>query len=163
VLSQLMPRMLSAGLLPSTTSTKRQSFRSTSSSLSLPIDVNSTSLSVLILMKARSRLTSLFYLAQQQWSTLQILPVDSVVTVVVGGGDATPRNHVAKLRSNTKLITSESSEKRETLVIHVGTPNFGMPIRTWWAARFSAFGMRPACFIWLSVTKIPKNGMRRPC
>jgi hypothetical protein len=66
-------------------------------------------------------------------------------------------------RSTRNESLAESSKKRKTLVIHVGKPNFGMPIRTWWAARFLAFGIRPAGFIWVSVTKIPKNGMRRPC
>jgi hypothetical protein len=71
-------------------------------SLSLPMlpllsfDFSLLSLSpVLIMIKAISRLTCLFHFAQQQLSTLQILPVDSIVTVDVVDGDATE----AKLRS----------------------------------------------------------------
>jgi hypothetical protein len=137
----MMPRILLARLLR-TTSTKPQSFQLTLSLLLLPMlpcDVISPFLSVLIMMKARSRLTCL------------------VVVVTLP-----PQNYMAKLHSNTKQITSESSKKRETLIIHVGTPNFGMPIWTRWAACFSAFGMHPACFIWLSVTKIQKNGCANP-
>jgi hypothetical protein len=63
-------------------------------SLSILILLKATS--ILILMKARSRLTScLFH-----------LPVDSVVIVVVGGGDATARGHAKFWHAHPDLVGS---------------------------------------------------------
>jgi hypothetical protein len=87
-----------------------QTFQLLLSLLSLPmllVNVNLMSLSILILMKARSRLTCLlFHPAQPQWSTLQILPVNSVIIVVGLSWCCYSSTTTAKSRSYPKQITS---------------------------------------------------------